>query len=289
MVRMREDAARAYELEAEDSPWRSMCCLLEGVAGYMLGDRDAAAMRLEEGARRAGLAAPSIQTLCLAQLALLASEREDWDSAAAYVARARAQIDHYALGEYPTMALVFATAAPIRARKGRVEEARADIRHSRRLLERLTDFIPWYEAQTRLALAGAAVRLSDVAMARDLRTQATRLVRRMPDAIALGEGADHVQVLVDNALATSAATPDLLTTAELRVLTYLPTHLSFREIGARLFVSANTVKTQAHAVYRKLEASSRSQAVARATELGLLEPYGADSGPAKRAPASLLS
>jgi LuxR family maltose regulon positive regulatory protein len=277
VVRMREDAARAYELDVEDSPWRSMCCLLEGVARYLLGDRQAAAKRLEEGARRAGIAAPSIQTLCLAQLAVLAAEREDWDSAAACVARARAQIDHYALGEYPTMALVFATSAAIRARKGRVEEARADMRHGGRLLERLTDFIPWYEAETRLALAAAAVRLSDIATARDLRAQASRLVRRMPDAIALAEGVGRVQALVDSALATSAVTPDLLTTAELRVLTYLPTHLSFREIGARLFVSANTVKTQAHAVYRKLEASSRSQAVARAMELGLLERYAASS------------
>jgi LuxR family maltose regulon positive regulatory protein len=51
----------------------------------------------------------------------------------------------------------------------------------------------------------------------------------------------------------------------------LPTHLSFREIGSRLFVSPNTVKTQAQAVYRKLDASSRSEAVTRAGELGLLE------------------
>jgi LuxR family maltose regulon positive regulatory protein len=67
------------------------------------------------------------------------------------------------------------------------------------------------------------------------------------------------------------AAPALLTAAELRVLGYLPTHLSFREIGARLHVSANTVKTQAHAVYRKLDAGSRSHAVSRAAELGLLD------------------
>jgi LuxR family maltose regulon positive regulatory protein len=51
----------------------------------------------------------------------------------------------------------------------------------------------------------------------------------------------------------------------------LSTHLSFREIGAELFLSANTVKTQAVSVYRKLGAASRSQAVARSRELGLLE------------------
>jgi LuxR family maltose regulon positive regulatory protein len=61
-----------------------------------------------------------------------------------------------------------------------------------------------------------------------------------------------------------------MTSAELRILQYLPTHLSFREIGELTFVSANTVKTQANAVYRKLGVSSRSEAVTRARGCGLL-------------------
>ena len=42
-------------------------------------------------------------------------------------------------------------------------------------------------------------------------------------------------------------------------------------MAGRLYVSPNTVKTQAQAVYRKLDASSRSEAVARAGVLGLLD------------------
>jgi LuxR family transcriptional regulator, maltose regulon positive regulatory protein len=61
-----------------------------------------------------------------------------------------------------------------------------------------------------------------------------------------------------------------LTTAELRLLPLLETYLSFREIGERLFVSPNTVKTQAISIYRKLGVSSRSDAMRRAVELGLL-------------------
>jgi LuxR family maltose regulon positive regulatory protein len=72
-------------------------------------------------------------------------------------------------------------------------------------------------------------------------------------------------------LGTASAGGGQLTTAELRILGFLPTHLSFREIAGRLYVSANTVKTQAHAVYRKLDAASRSEAVARAMQLGLLD------------------
>ena len=61
------------------------------------------------------------------------------------------------------------------------------------------------------------------------------------------------------------------TNAELRILQYLPTHLSFREIAGCTHVSGNTVKTQANAVYRKLDVRSRSEAVTRARDLGLLD------------------
>ena len=62
-----------------------------------------------------------------------------------------------------------------------------------------------------------------------------------------------------------------LTGAELRLLPYLATHLTFLEIGARLYISHNTVKTEALAIYRKLGASSRSKAIERAVEVGLLD------------------
>jgi len=51
----------------------------------------------------------------------------------------------------------------------------------------------------------------------------------------------------------------------------LCTHLSFPEIAGEKFLSRHTVKSQAFSIYRKLGVSSRSQAVARAWDLGLLE------------------
>ena len=62
-----------------------------------------------------------------------------------------------------------------------------------------------------------------------------------------------------------------LTGAELRLLPYLATHLTFPEIASRLFISRNTVKTEAVAIYRKLGVSSRSEAIERAVEIGLLD------------------
>jgi LuxR family transcriptional regulator, maltose regulon positive regulatory protein len=62
-----------------------------------------------------------------------------------------------------------------------------------------------------------------------------------------------------------------LTDAELRLLPLLTTYLPFGEIAAELFLSLHTIKTQARSIYRKLGASTRSQAVSRARELGLLD------------------
>ena len=60
------------------------------------------------------------------------------------------------------------------------------------------------------------------------------------------------------------------------MLPLLATHLSFREIGERLYVSRNTIKTQAISVYRKLGVSSRSDAVERAAHLGLVDTHNSD-------------
>jgi ATP/maltotriose-dependent transcriptional regulator MalT len=61
-----------------------------------------------------------------------------------------------------------------------------------------------------------------------------------------------------------------LTTRELDVLRYLPTRLSNIDIGARLRISQNTVKTHLKDIYRKLRVGSRNEAVVVAVRLGLL-------------------
>jgi LuxR family transcriptional regulator, maltose regulon positive regulatory protein len=63
-----------------------------------------------------------------------------------------------------------------------------------------------------------------------------------------------------------------LSDAELRVLRYLPSNLKSPEIAAELHVSVHTVKTHVRHIYAKLDAHSRTKAVARARELGLLAP-----------------
>ena len=61
-----------------------------------------------------------------------------------------------------------------------------------------------------------------------------------------------------------------LSEREQAILRYLPTMMSNHEIAGELFVSVNTVKTHLKAIYRKLDASGRREAVQRGRELGLM-------------------
>jgi LuxR family transcriptional regulator, maltose regulon positive regulatory protein len=268
---MGSHAARAYALEPPDSPWRSLCCLFLGVSQHLAGDRALAREHLEEGVHRSAVQAPSVEALCLAQLATIAAEEGDWRAGAELVDRALDRVDRHGLGAYPTSALIFAVSAAVRSHIGHVDEGKRDLRRATRLMAMLGDFIPWYEAETRIALARAALQLADIRLARTLLAEASQLARRVPDAGLLRAWLDEIWEQVDTAAASALSGSAALTMAELRILRFLPTHLSFREIGLRLHVSTNTVKTQAHAVYRKLGVSSRSQAVTRAGEIGLLD------------------
>ncbi|WCB95167.1 HTH-type transcriptional regulator MalT [Baekduia alba] len=268
---LRDRADEALAALPEGSPWRAVCCLLRGIAHGLLGDRAAAQEDLEEGVRRGAVVMPAIEALCLAQLALHALLEGDADEGAVLAERARTRIDARGLDEPMTRGFVCAVSAFARAHRGRVEEARGDVTEARSILGARDALMPWYDAQGRLALARAQLRLSDVAAARALTAEAARGASRIPDAARLRAWIDDAWGRADTFAVQALAGPGSLTTAELRVLRFLPSHLSFREIAERLQVSSNTVKTQAHAVYRKLDASSRSMAVERARAVGILD------------------
>jgi LuxR family maltose regulon positive regulatory protein len=63
-----------------------------------------------------------------------------------------------------------------------------------------------------------------------------------------------------------------LSESETRVLRYLPTNLSMREIAGELHLSINTIRTHMRHLYAKLGAHTRADAVERARALGLLAP-----------------
>jgi LuxR family maltose regulon positive regulatory protein len=139
----------------------------------------------------------------------------------------------------------------------------------------LTHALPWLAVQTRLELARAFITLRDADAARTMLAQIDEVRRRRPELGVLSLQAAELKDELDELCDTVTGSASGLTKAELRLLPLLATHLSFREIGDRLYVSRNTIKTQAISVYRKLGVSCRSEAIDRACELGLVDETSA--------------
>ena len=97
------------------------------------------------------------------------------------------------------------------------------------------------------------------------------LLRRRPGLGTLDGQAQTLRVQLAQERGSSTPGASALSGAELRLLPLLSTHLSFREIAAQMFLSRNTIKSQANSIYRKLGASTRNQAVTRSRDLGLLD------------------
>jgi LuxR family maltose regulon positive regulatory protein len=139
-----------------------------------------------------------------------------------------------------------------------------------RLTPHLTHALPWLAVQARVELADAYVTLRDREAAQHILEEARGILATRPALGVLGDDVERLEQEIA-AMPQADGVSSGLTRAELRLLPWLSTHLSFKEIGERLHVSRNTIKTQAISVYRKLGVSSRSEAVAIAENLGLVE------------------
>jgi LuxR family maltose regulon positive regulatory protein len=267
---MRATVVAVEPLIPEDDPWRTLTAELDGIGLHLLGEREAARARLKEAVRRGSVGAPDLQVISLSQLALIAIERGDWQLADEKMSRARAQIERTGLAEYPVLALAYAASALIRAHQGAVADAGVDLETGRRHLGALVHYSSWYEIEIKVTLARASARLGRRAEAERLLGSAAAQLAEIPEDSLLTE---WVAIARAELGAHGSAAEVELTPAELRVLQFLPQHLSFPQIAAGIQLSPNTVKTHAGSIYRKLGCSSRDQAVRRAREVGLLEDH----------------
>ncbi|MGH3151955.1 MAG: LuxR C-terminal-related transcriptional regulator [Streptosporangiaceae bacterium] len=155
--------------------------------------------------------------------------------------------------------------------RGDIAAARRELLSAHELRPFLTYTIPHLSIQFRIELIRVHLGLSDLAGARTLMREVDEMLERRPSmGILIGE-AEALRARLSRERRSGDAGASSLTGAELRLLPLLATHMSFPEIAAGLFVSPNTVKSQAMSIYRKLGASSRHQAVTQSRQLGLLE------------------
>ena len=257
---------------APEHPWHPWALVVNGTAHLLLGEDERADSAYAEAATTS--AQHDSNALALSERSLLAARRDD-GQAEALALEARRLIEEGELDAYATSALDLAATARALLRHGRWDDARRQLTITQRLAPALTHAIPWLSVQVRLELGHAYVTLRDRNGARALVDEAREILSLRPSLGVLADQVAELEAEIDAMPEAAGGAGSGLTRAELRLLPLLSTHLSFREIGERLFVSRNTIKTQAISVYRKLGVSSRSDAIARAAELGLVDATAA--------------
>ena len=266
--RMRADADEAARKLAQVGAVRPAAGGLQGIACVLSGDLDRGDAFFEEAFRTGEhVGVPYTLAQILAERALVAMARNQWSQAEAFADQAHDVLDQAGMDDV----FVYAVRARVAWHKGDAAAVRRELAGAQRTRPLLTYAEPHLAVQARLELARVHLALGDLAAARTLMREIDEVLRRRPGLGTLvGEAkALRARISADHGSGTPGASS--LTAAELRVLPMLATHLSFPEIGAEMFLSPNTVKSQAMSIYRKLGASSRSQAVLRARELALLE------------------
>ena len=267
---MRRDATLALEGLSPTSPYRATMLHTQGVADLLDGDLEGADPVLGDAfdaATRAG--APPLAAVVLAERGIVAAARGDWPAAEAFAERALAIVGHEGFDAYWTSALVYAWAARAALHRGDTAAARGHVTRAARLRPLLTYALPVVSVQALLELARAYVALGDPDGAQAVLDQVQGILRRRPSLGDLPGQADHLRGAVAG-LDRPTLGGSSLTTAELRIIPLLATHLAFREIAERLYLSPYTVKSQTMSIYRKLGVNSRSAAVGRIREVGLL-------------------
>ena len=269
---MRADADEAMRRFAAQSFVTPAPALTQGIARVLCGDLDGGDMSLEDGFRVGEkVGAHEDCALALCERSLVAMARGEWDEAEVLAGQARTALRGAGIEESYATPLVNAVRARTALHRGDVPAAREELASAQRLRPLLTYALPYFAVQARIELACVHLALADLAGARTLMREIDELLRRRPGLGTLAGQAQALRGRLASERGSSTPGASALTGAELRLLPLLCTHLSFPEIAAQMFLSRNTIKSQANSIYRKLGASTRSQAVTRSRDLGLLD------------------
>jgi LuxR family maltose regulon positive regulatory protein len=269
--RMRADADDAVRRFAAGSFLTPTPVLMQGIARVLCGDPDGGDLCLEDAVsvgEQVGATDDVVIGLC--ERSLVAMARSEWDRAEVLAEKERDVLRQAGIEESFATPLICALRARAAMHRGDVPAACRELVSAQRLRPLLTYALPYLAVQARIELVRVHLALADQPGARALMREVDDLLRRRPDLGTLVGEAEALRVQLSRERGSGVPGASALTAAELRLLPLLSTHLSFPEIGEELFLSRHTIKSQANAIYRKLGASSRTQAVSRSRELGLL-------------------
>ena len=244
--------------------WFLSGCRAMGVAYVLLGRPQEAITVLREA-----LALSSHQpelahmwVFSLGYLAFAATDMGNRRDAQRWAVEATWVATNQNLHETTHGAIAFTAGAIAYQQRGDHVEAARELEKVRRLRPRLRA-APWLNADLMLRCAEISLDLGEVAGALEFAQAAGDALQGYPDAGTLTARLQRLEERIRRGQDYG------LTPAELRLVAFLPTHLSLREIAGRVYLSRSTVKAQVASIYDKLGVPGRSEAVEIIEQAGL--------------------
>ena len=203
-------------------------------------------------------------------LALVAVERGRLASARGHAVKARTAVGQIGTGRSWLGANASAALGSVLAAEGTLVEAEHELASADRFFG--DEVATLHHTWLLVLLARVRVRRGRLAEAEAALRSAREALGEIVDCGPVRTLADEVERELEqaNGRASSGEMLDPPSDAELAVLRLLASELSTREIAGRLFLSPNTIRSHTRALYHKLGVHSRTDAIARATALGLL-------------------
>ncbi len=262
-------ARRGLELEADGTAvWQTIARVFLGWACYLAGDPLDARSLVKQAADDApelGIWTTASDARSVLAAIALAEEKPDLAEQ-----HARAALEVAETRRVPGLSHLAVSHVVL----GRVQADRGELDEADRVLTQALERVRLRQdtlvvAECLLALAPVRRALGQPDEARELLAEAACIVEGSVDPGILRRRLEETKVILGRPIRRTSEA-DELTDRELDVLRLLDERRTKRDIGLALFLSYNTIHSHTKSIYRKLGASSREDALARARELALI-------------------
>ena len=274
---MAAGAERAVELEVDGrSPFHAIAHHGRGHASYIVGELELAADHLVQAAQSE--AAPGlVRVLSLSVHSLVEHERGRSRRSRELAELAMNIVKRGGMQQLPQSSLAFTALGQAQAEAGDLRQGLATLTDGLANRRQNPDVGPWGMIHHLMVTARVSAAVGQLSEARELAAEVGERMRRFDVGMeAMWDRYAAVERLLGDRPAdgsgrgADAPWVEPLTERETDVLRLLQGSLTIGEISSLLHLSTNTVKTHAQAVYRKLGAHSRTEAVAAARRYGLV-------------------